>query len=56
MSKFGLVVLGAHIGIHIKSEVQEILSEKILLVDLFFIDRIIEILQCFRKNDAFDKI
>ena len=33
MSKFGLVVLGAHIGIHIKSEVQEILPEKILLVE-----------------------
>ena len=33
MSKYGLVVLGAHIGIHIKSEVQEILPEKILLVE-----------------------
>ena len=33
MSKFGLVVLGAHIGIHIKSEVEEILPEKILLVE-----------------------
>ena len=33
MSKFGLVVLGAHIGIHIKKEAQEILPEKILLVE-----------------------
>ena len=33
MSKFGLVVLGAHIGIHIKSEVQQILPEKVLLVE-----------------------
>ena len=33
MSRFGLVVLGAHIGIHIKSEVQEIFPEKILLVE-----------------------
>ena len=33
MSKFGLVVLGAHIGIHIKNEVLEILPEKILLVE-----------------------
>ena len=33
MSKFGLVVLGAHIGIHIKGEVQQILPEKVLLVE-----------------------
>ena len=33
MSKFGLVVLGAHIGIHIKNEVQETLPEKVLLVE-----------------------
>ena len=33
MSKFGLVVLGAHIGIHIKSEIEKILPEKVLLVE-----------------------
>ena len=33
MTKFGLVVLGAHIGIHIKSEVEKILPEKVLLVE-----------------------
>ena len=33
MSKFGLVVLGAHIGIHIKDEIQEILPERVLLVE-----------------------
>ena len=33
MGKFGLVVLGAHIGIHIKNEVQETLPEKVLLVE-----------------------
>ena len=33
MSKFGLVVLGAHIGIHIKGEVEKLLPEKVLLVE-----------------------
>ena len=33
MTKFGLVVLGAHIGIHIKGEIEKILPEKILLVE-----------------------
>ena len=33
MTKFGLVVLGAHIGIHIKSEIGKILPEKVLLVE-----------------------
>ena len=33
MSKFGLVVLGAHIGIHIKGEVEKLLPEKALLVE-----------------------
>ena len=33
MPKFGLVVLGAHIGIHIKSEVQNVLPENVLLVE-----------------------
>ena len=33
MSKFGLVVLGAHIGIHIKAEIEKLLPEKVLLVE-----------------------
>tara|TARA_B100001027_G_scaffold176945_1_gene128211 strand:+ start:48 stop:662 length:615 start_codon:yes stop_codon:yes gene_type:complete len=33
VTKFGLVVLGAHIGIHIKSEIEKILPEKVLLVE-----------------------
>jgi len=33
MSKFGLVVLGAHIGIHIKDEVQKVLPERVILVE-----------------------
>ena len=33
MTKFGLVVLGAHIGIHIKGEIEKILHEKVLLVE-----------------------
>jgi len=33
MAKFGLVVLGAHIGIHIKGEIEKILPEKVLLVE-----------------------
>ena len=33
MTKFGLVVLGAHIGIHIKNEVQNVLPENVLLVE-----------------------
>ena len=33
MTKFGLVVLGAHLGIHIKSEIEKILPEKALLVE-----------------------
>ena len=33
MTKFGLVVLGAHIGIHIKGEIEKILPEKVLLVE-----------------------
>ena len=33
MTKFGLVVLGAHIGIHIKGEIEQILPEKVLLVE-----------------------
>ena len=33
MTKFGLVVLGAHIGIHIKSEVQNVLPKNVLLVE-----------------------
>ena len=33
MSKFGLVVLGAHIGIHIKGEIEKLLPEKVILVE-----------------------
>ena len=33
MGKFGLVVLGAHIGVHIKNEVQNVLPERVLLVE-----------------------
>ena len=33
MTKFGLAVLGAHIGIHIKGEIKKILPEKVLLVE-----------------------
>ena len=33
MTKFGLVVIGAHIGIHIKGEIEKILPEKVLLVE-----------------------
>ena len=33
MTNFGLVVLGAHIGIHIKGEVEKISPEKVLLVE-----------------------
>ena len=33
MTNFGLVVLGAHIGIHIKGEIEKILPEKVLLVE-----------------------
>ena len=33
MTKFGLVVLGAHIWIHIKGEIEKILPEKVLLVE-----------------------
>ena len=33
MTKFGLVVLGANIGIHIKGEIEKILPEKVLLVE-----------------------
>ena len=33
MTKFGLVVLGAHIGIHIKGEIEKILPDKVLLVE-----------------------
>ena len=33
MTKFGLVVLGAHIGIHIKGEIEKILPKKVLLVE-----------------------
>ena len=33
MAKFGLVVIGAHIGIHIKGEIEKILPEKVLLVE-----------------------
>ena len=33
MAKFGLVVLGAHIGVHIKNEVRDVLPEKVLLVE-----------------------
>ena len=33
MSKFGLVVLGAHIGIHIKGKIEEILPKKVLLIE-----------------------
>ena len=33
MTKFGLVVLGAHIGIHIKGEIEKILPEKVLLIE-----------------------
>ena len=31
--KFGLVVLGAHIGIHIKDEISKIKDSSILLVE-----------------------
>ena len=33
MGKFGLVVLGAHIGIHIKGDVEKLSPEKVLLVE-----------------------
>ena len=33
MTKFGLVVIDAHIGIHIKGEIEKILPEKVLLVE-----------------------
>ena len=33
MTKFGLVVIGAHIGIHIKGEIEKILPDKVLLVE-----------------------
>ena len=33
MTKFGLVVLGAHIGVHIKNELDKYINEKILLVE-----------------------
>ena len=33
MTKFGLVVIDAHIGIHIKGEIEKILLEKVLLVE-----------------------
>ena len=33
MTKFGLVVLGAHIGIHIKGEIEKVLPKKVLLVE-----------------------
>mgnify|MGYP001228848045 CR=1 FL=1 len=33
MSKFGLVVLGAHIGVHIKSDIEKVTEGKILLVE-----------------------
>ena len=33
MQKFGLVVIGAHIGVHIKSEIEEYKDELILLVE-----------------------
>ena len=33
MTRFGLVVLGAHIGIHTKGEIEKILPEKVLLVE-----------------------
>ena len=32
MTKFGLVVLGAHIGVHIKNELDKYTNEKVLLV------------------------
>jgi len=31
--KFGLVVLGAHIGVHIKNEISKIIDSKVLLVE-----------------------
>ena len=33
MSKFGLVVLGAHIGIHIKGDIEKLSSQNVLLVE-----------------------
>ena len=33
MSKFGLVVLGAHIGVHIKGDIEKLSPEKVLLVE-----------------------
>ena len=33
MSEFGLVVLGAHLGVHIKREIEQTLPKKILLVE-----------------------
>ena len=33
MTHFGLVVIGAHIGVHIKNEVENFKKEKILLVE-----------------------
>ena len=33
MSEFGLVVLGAHLGVHIKKEIEKTLPKKVLLVE-----------------------
>ena len=33
MTDFGLVVVGAHIGVHIKSEVENFKKDKILLIE-----------------------
>ena len=33
MSEFGLVVLGAHLGVHIKKEIEQTLPKKVLLVE-----------------------
>ena len=33
MSEFGLIVLGAHLGVHIKKEIEQTLPKKVLLVE-----------------------
>ena len=33
MTHFGLVVIGAHIGIHIKNEIENFKNEKVLLIE-----------------------
>ena len=54
MTKFGLVVLGAHIGIHIKSEIEKILPEKVLLVEpVPHSTEVDEVFQKLQKDKSF---